>query len=192
MNANKKCTATFAPQTWNLTTDWSDANNPFGVWSLFQAPGQLFTGKQLDYWRDGKNQKAWAAAPADPTGQDPLHVPYWVKVTSVSSCPCNPGFFTAGTVAVSTAQFVGNNGRTSIAWTSPRDGQALIQGGVWLSKFHPGRPQAWELSHEGTLLTFGALSDSDSYRQNSPFLFANGSGDLRPSRFRSKLATRSC
>jgi hypothetical protein len=184
------------PQSWDLTADWSDATNPFGAsgaWSLFQGPGSLFNVNHPDYWTDGLNQRVWAAAPFPRMG----HVPYWMKVTSLTSCgncanagpnpggPLYAGFVTSGTVVVSTADGVsGGAGPTSVGWTSPVTGVASISGGVWLNKNLNNRPQIWELFLNGTPLTSGTLSDVDPYTQSNPFLFASGSGGASAVSFR--------
>jgi hypothetical protein len=169
----------------NLTTDWSDATNPFGpsgAWALYEAPTTQFLDNWPDYWDDGLNQAAWAFEPFP--GQPSGHVPYWMKITSLYSCgwcadgsrPLYPGFATAGTVVVSTAQNNAHPGPTSVVWTSPRAGVASVNGGVWLNKNLRGRPQKWTLSLNGTVLRSGDLTDGDPYTQSNPFLFRNGSG----------------
>jgi hypothetical protein len=174
-------TAPLGAQSWDLTTDWSDATNPFGAWSLYRGPGNLYPVNQPDFWGDGQNQRAWADAPFPTT---PGHVPHWMKVTSLGSCgncsntggPLFPGFVTAGTVVVSTSDPNSSHGPTSAGWTSPVSGLISINGGVWLNKNLQNRPQIWELFLNGTLLSFGNLFDGDPYTQSNPFLFANGSG----------------
>lgn len=56
---------------YNLASDWSDVNNPNGVWALYKAPGQLFTINQANY---STGQPAWA----DDVPTNNAHVPVWM------------------------------------------------------------------------------------------------------------------
>ena len=98
-------------QVYNLAADWSDVNNPNGVWRLFEAPGQLFTINQPDWNSNGSNQRAWADQPFQQTA----HVPVWMKVSTASDI-----FIDTGTVLMHGAE----SGRTgtefsSVTWISP-------------------------------------------------------------------------
>jgi hypothetical protein len=157
-------------QSWNLAADWSDLVNPFGPWSLFRAPGSLFPINQSDWWSNGTNQKAWADQPFNL----PTHVPVWMKVSWVH--PTLSTFATPGTVIMHSAETRRTGTElSSVAWTSPVGGIATVGGGVWLKK-PSTRPQLWELFLNGVSLSLGALSHSDLYTQDNPFLFATGSG----------------
>ena len=158
---------------YNLANDWSDVNNPNGVWRLNKAPGQLFTTNQADYWADAAGQHAWA----EQAFAGNAHVPVWMKLTepTPAASPSIGTFATVGTVIVHTAE-TGRTGTefTSVTWTSPAGGTAFIAGGAWVLKTID-RPQRWELLINGVSLTQGDLSVGDSYTQSTPFNFTNGS-----------------
>lgn len=156
-----------AEVVYDLAADWSDVNNPNGVWRLYKAPGELFTTNQANYWGDG-DQQAWADEPY------PLytHVPVWMKVTDTLRIG---EFADVGTVIVHGAESWRTSTEfTSVTWTSPADGIARIAGGAWVMKNF--RPMNWELRKNGATLSSGGLYPSDPYTKDNPFNFANGSG----------------
>src|SRR5262245_61244148 len=111
-------------QTFDIATDWSDVNNPNGAWSLYKAPGQLFTVVQPDWYENGTFQPAWAdAAGSNPFPPIPL-VPLWAKaigdVGVLSGDPSYTGFVDAGTVFMHSAEdFRTGTDFTTLVWTSP-------------------------------------------------------------------------
>ncbi|MBX9628342.1 MAG: hypothetical protein K2X82_31370 [Gemmataceae bacterium] len=156
---------------YNLANDWSDVNNPNGVWALDKAPGTPFTVNQSDWWANGTKQRAWADQPFP----QQAHVPVWMKVTAPSQFT-DPNFVDAGTVVVHGAE-TGRTGTefTSVVWTSPVEGIVDIAGGAWVLKSFD-RPMIWEFSKNGTSLTSGTLTQGDPYTKSNPFDFAAGSG----------------
>jgi hypothetical protein len=168
-------------QIYNLAADWSDANNPNGAWALYEAPSDLFDVSQPDWYGNASNQPAWADAPGpDPFPPNPL-VPMWAKaigdVGALSGDPIYAGFIDTGTVFMHAAEdFRTGTDFSSLVWTSPRNGTAHIDGGVWMAQAFSDRPHAWELRKNGVNFTGGPLTYGDGYDKTHPFLFSTGSG----------------
>jgi hypothetical protein len=138
--------------TYNLANDWSDLNNPNGAWSLYKAPGQ----------------------PPNP------HVPMWAKavgdVGNLSGQNIYDGFVDVGTVFMHSAEsFRTGTDYSSVVWTSPRAGTALIDGGLWISKAFD-RPHTWQLLKNDIPITGGSLSQTDPWDKSNPFAFSAGNG----------------
>lgn len=152
---------------YNLADNWSDVNNPNGVWRLNKAPGTAFTTNQTDYWSNSTGQRAWAEQPYPQNA----HVPFWMKVTTNALA----GFASAGSLVMHTAE-TGRTGTelSSVAWTAPAGGTVLIAGSTWGHKDFSNRPQRWELLANGVSLTQGDLVFADAYTESAPFDFASG------------------
>jgi hypothetical protein len=118
-----------AAAVYNLAADWSDVQNPFGVWQLWKAPGVLFTTNLI--W-DGSGQRAWADAPIP----EDDHVPVWMKYTGLG----DGGNLAPGDILAHGAEFdrTGTN-LTSVVWTSPVTGTAVISGGSGRSRRSVGQ-----------------------------------------------------
>ena len=65
---------------------------------------------------------------------------------------------------------------SNILWTSPIGGTATISGDTWQARKSLSRSNSWTLFHNGTAITGGSVTSSDSFTSSSPFLFQNGSG----------------
>lgn len=153
--------------TWNLAGDWSDAVNPFGAWTLMQAPGVPFTTHYSNWF---STQPGWAIEPHPYNG----HVPVWLKEVEENSA----GLYAyPGQVSVHSAE----SGRTgtefsSVRWTSPIQGTIYIRGGIWFSHGNLNRPQTWRFSHNGTAFTEGEDYYNDGYSADNPRSFDLGTG----------------
>lgn len=166
--------------TFSLAGDWSDAVNPNGVWSYNDTTsnGAIVPNTiHQDNWDPSGgfggftgSQPAWAYQVVG----NPGHIPAWCL--SVGNTMFD---LPAGRVFVHTADSAnGYHGDTiaNVTWTSPGDGIIAISGGTWLGRKTLGRSDDWSLQLNGTVLTAGSLSSSDSYTSNNPFLFQDGSG----------------
>jgi hypothetical protein len=168
-------------QLYDLSSDWSDLDNPNGAWTLYEAPGDLFDVSQPDWYGNGSNQPAWAdASGPNPFPPHPL-VPLWAKavgdVGALSGDPNYTGFVDTGTVFMHSAEaFRTGTDFSSAVWTSPRTGSIHIDGGVWLTQAFQDRPHYWELRKNGAVFTGGPLTYGDGYDKTNPFAFAAGSG----------------
>lgn len=158
-------------QVYDLSNDWSDVNNPNGVWSIYKNPTDLFTTNVADWWSDGQGQKAWA----DDASPQTSHVPVWMKLTSPSSHDMGQ-LADIGTILVHGAESERTGTEyTSVVWKSRINKTIHIVGGAWVSKAFD-RPMVWEIQKNGVALTSGVLTINDSYDQANPFYFVNGSG----------------
>lgn len=167
------CTSALAATVeYDLTDDWSTAQNPFGRWSLRKSPTALFQTAQPDLWSDGSGQVAWADAAYDQTA----HVPFWFKTTVV---PPPAIVYTEdvqiGDLLAQSGEFdrTGTN-VTSAVWTSPAEGTVSVSGAVWsVTTFN--RATRWELRKNGLAFTSGELASDGTYSRSNPFSFPLGS-----------------
>jgi hypothetical protein len=165
---------------YDLAADWSDTNNPNGVWTYLAAPGVPLTS-HLDNWGTSiftAPQPAWAYAPYPAV---PGHVPAFYKVvaTTVDSDP-NHYDQPIGSVVIH------NNDRSSgpdlqslpmgITWTAPTDGTIQISGGLWEVQRNLGRTELWSLTLNDNLLTNGQLTPSSGTSATPLNLTAGSAG----------------
>lgn len=153
----------------DIKADWSDVNNPNGVWTLRKSPTAIFTTNQADFYANGTNQKAWADQPANQL----QHVPVWMKGTVVGAGYTD---FPLGEIYLHGAEVdrTGSN-YTSAVWTSSEAGTAAISGSLWNVR-HLGRSMFWQLRKNGATLSSGSISSSDPYTSSSPLNLSAGSG----------------
>ena len=134
--------------TWDLASDWSNATNPNGQWSLVQGSTLL---PHQDNWAGIPNQDAWAISAS---GQG--HVPAWLKLES------DFGGYNIGDVIVhaTSHDLVAssiNYDPTSVIWTSTFNGLVDISGSLWWSNWEQGRATLWKLYLNDTLLDSGIV-----------------------------------
>jgi len=148
-----------AAVVYDLETDWSDAANPNGVWSLKKNHVDLFTINQSDYFQNASGQKAWADHPSPQAA----HVPFWMKGSS-------------GQVTAHGAELdrTGSD-YTAVVWTSPLGGEIQIDGALWPLGVS-GRIMRWQLLVDGALVSQGDLVANGAYDVNNPFDLSGGSG----------------
>lgn len=160
---------------YDVADDWSDTQNPNGVWTYTGDNGALLTINQAD-WDPGNifftgQQQAWA----DAMLRDPGHVPMWFRnsgPTALDVTGVGMHGSQGGTVA-----WVG------VVWTSPTDGTVDVDGGVWhafkaidgFGADHRIRNSDWRLRHNDTVLASGNVSGTDGFSSASPFTFSAGS-----------------
>jgi len=164
----------------DLATDWSDTQNPNGVWTYTGNSGAVLATNQADWDTSsvmfGSPQKAWADATFFAAG----HVPTWFQRTSDS---------TQLDIAVGGVGMHGSEGSTiafvGVSWTSTTDGTADITGGVWqalkvtqdgVGGNHQSRNSDWRITLNGVVLTGGNVSGIDAFTSLSPFDLLSGSG----------------
>lgn len=137
---------------YDLATDWSTTPNPFGAWSLYKSEEALFTIYQPGY--------GWADQPYPQTA----HVPVW----SLGEGGTN--------ILVHSAELDRTGSDvTKARWTSPINGTATIQGGIWMTR-DQGRRVGWQLRKNGVVLSAGEVYSGDPYDAANPFRFELGSG----------------
>ncbi len=160
---------------YDVADDWSDIQNPNGVWTYAGDSGALLTINQTD-WDPGNiffssQQQAWADA-IFPT---PGHVPMWFRTSGPSALDVT-GVGMHGSEG-------GNVAWVGVVWTSPTDGTINIDGGVWhafkaIDSFgsdHRVRNSDWRLRLNNTVLASGNVSGTDGFSSASPFAFSAGS-----------------
>jgi hypothetical protein len=166
-----------AQMVWDLAADWSDAQNPNGVWSYNGSPGTPIALHQSPDWDSTdccytQDQPAWALDVA-PNND---HIPFWLKVVSPVT------FFTPGVegfdepIGTVVTHPKGAGVPSSVTWASPIDGFIDISGGVWVAQLHDSRSSNWILSINGSPLTSETVTALDGNTSASPFPLSNGSG----------------
>lgn len=155
----------------DLSTDWSDVNNPMGQWSLYKNPTTLFARNQADYFSDGTNYRAWAD---DPYPQQ-LHVPFWSRMDAAHASAQVPvgAIFMHGSDPHRTG-----TDETAALLTIPESGVATISGDAWMPYKTLQRGTHWQILLNGSLRTEGWLAYNDVYDASSPMSFAMGTGGL--------------
>jgi len=167
--------APVAALTHDLTSDWSETQNPNGPWSLNSAPGILITTHWPD-WCCSPAQPAWAASRCCVPG----HVPAWMKVSSVG-LPQEHGLSDAPLGAV--IMHGSEASAAGVTWTASANAVVAVQGGVWLARTQYGRSMRWTLKLNGVPRSHGDVTAANPYSSSSPFLFRDGSGGPNAMRF---------
>ena len=154
---------------YNLTTDWSDSNNPMGQWALYKNPITLFTETQADYFSNGANYRAWAD---DPYPYQ-YHVPFWSRMDAPHASEQIP----AGTIFMhgSDPNRTGTD-YTAAFLTIPETGVATVSGDAWMPYKSLYRGTHWLILHNGVLMTQGRLAYNDAFDAANPMSFAAGTG----------------
>jgi hypothetical protein len=130
-----------APQTYSLNADWSNTNNPNGVWS-YNYNASPITTFQTFWWGqagwgylqlgDGCVIKgSYPTGMNDPWGNplEPAHD--WLPGDVVLSALSIP--------------YGGDTTFVNITWTSPADGKIDIIGRTWDAEIFPDRDMSWSL-----------------------------------------------
>jgi PEP-CTERM motif len=133
--------------SFDLTSDWSDAANPNGVWTYRGDSNVL---PHVSNWASANGvppgQDAWAPGRTTPPG----FLPAWMKVTTV--LPLLGDETAIGDIVTHT--FDSTNGapgfaEANVIWTAPAAGVADITGKLWQARNLAGRNQHWTLFVNG-------------------------------------------
>jgi hypothetical protein len=155
-----------AQADFDLTSDWSDTQNPSGSWSYREGTKLLpHVGAWLG-WIPA--QPAWAYAESGTT-----RLPSWFKAVAAA----NVGDVQPGDIVVHTtdaANGVGH-GIANLLWTSPITGVVNVSGAVWMTR-DISRSNHWTLYKNDQAITSGDISSGDPYSRANPFRFDQGSG----------------
>jgi hypothetical protein len=159
-----------AATTYDLAADWSNDDNPNGVWTHREGTDAL---PSVPDWTPLNNglavQPAWA-----PSTNPGNFLPAWFK--STTNNPEGMDFLLGDVVVHSTDGSNGSaSGAANVIWTSPSNGVVDIFGAVWMTR-DIGRSNQWTLFLNGVPLTAGNVSSGDEFNRAHPFNFANGSG----------------
>ena len=155
--------------TWEAAQDWSDAQNPNGVWSYNYGPGLPITRHMAD--------STWGGNPAWQIDNLP-RIPAWLKVRNGSSDDSWPvGAVLMHSQGESSGWGFWPTTAANIAWTSPTNATVSITGCVWSAAVDAGRPHYWRLYHNSTLLSWGYLTNAGTfYGRSHAYQFALGAG----------------
>ena len=158
--------------SWDLAGDWSDTQNPSGVWS----------------YRDGSallpiHAPAWQGLSGDFSTAQPAWNTSAAQISSLPAC-----FKSSAAVAIAHDWQTGDVifhtqdnfngvgfGPANILWLSPIHGTVNISGAVWEGR-DIGRGNHWSLWVRGVKQTEGDISSGDPYSRATPFNLAAGSG----------------
>lgn len=143
-----------ATASWNLSSDWSDANNPNGPWTYSDGLGMPIETRQSGWV---ELEDAWAGAVDGGSG--------WAVSKERRVEPDLP----AGSVFTL--------GDTTLQWTSPVSGEIEIRGALWLAGDRR-RKMSWVLSQNGEPFTERAGVSRSLGISSEPFAFANGTAGL--------------
>lgn len=162
-----------AAPIWNLAADWSNTDNPNGVWSYNSAPGEPITTSWPDWDPDSNNsfgspQPAWAAAPFPQND----HVPVWFKRISDSAGMDIP----LGEVGMHGPEWNDPVRWVGVSWTNPQDHPVHVFGSVWYAHPGAGRSADWRVRLNDTELTAGTVAEGDGHPSDNPFRLSEGSG----------------
>ena len=156
--------------TYNLGANWSNTNNPNGVWQYRDGSADLpsvgnFTPALCPY-----ALPAWA-----PSTNGGDFLPVWFQAPTAGSACSSSYDWGAGAVITHTWDgFNGDgNGLSNVLWTSPGAGTINISGDVWNGR-NIGRSNNWLIYVNGVLIDSGSLVSGDGHTSASPFLFSNG------------------
>lgn len=153
-----------AAVTNDLRADWSDAQNPNGVWSYNQGTTPL---PRVDCVLSNCPKDFSCCIPAWEVGACGAS---WFQVPPCDITNVSYYHIQAGDILMYSA------GEGNVTWTAASDGFVSISGGVWAAA-SLGRGNHWELYHNQNSLTRGDISDSDpQYSRTMPFDFRTGSG----------------
>lgn len=150
--------------TYDLKANWSNTNNPNGVWSLRE--GNNVITAVVQNWIGFQSQYAWAKAA---TGNGA--VPAFLKVSS--------GDFEApraevGDVVVHPQDEVSGAGlgQARIVWTAPTSGTVDVEGAVWLARTTLKRADEYTLTVAGVKKASGTIDFDDGNTRDDPHAFS--------------------
>jgi hypothetical protein len=151
--------------TYDLKTDWSEVNNPNGVWQYRQGttvlPHQSNIGGICCTPSDGI---AGGWAPGQVANN---FLPFWVQATADT-----PGYLTGDVIVHSSSSSNGDaNGQANLTWTAPFAGTIDLAGGLWYAQWTTSRSNNFSLTLNATLLTSGTVSFTDSFDRSTPNSF---------------------
>jgi len=160
-----------AAAQFDLRTDWSDANNPNGVWAYREGENALpfIASWQQSIGGWSSPQPGWARSS---DGNNRL--PFWFRSNGAETFGHD---WIAGDIIVHTTD-PGNgagNGNANVTWTSPGLVDATVSGAVWMGR-DIGRSNHWTLYSGASVRTEGDISSGDPYSRDNPFDLAAGSG----------------
>jgi hypothetical protein len=154
----------------DVTFDWSDAENPNGVWSYREGENPL---PFVDAWE--RNQGHWATSQPGWARSEEANtrLPFWFRSNGTENFVRD---WQAGDVVVHSVDAANGVGAApaELVWTSPSEGIVSVMGSVWMGR-EIGRANLWQIFLNDELLTSGNISSGDAFSRADPFRFAEGS-----------------
>lgn len=157
------------PRVYDLRADWSDTENPNGVWSVNAGDTPLVPVADLST----TGIDVWPSPQPGFTGR-PIFgdiTPVWFRAAAPLANG-NPDYEIGDIVTHTSRGFVPNS---NVTWTSDIDARIDISGNVWATREF-GRTNDWFVYLNDQLLTGGTVFDGDPYDRDDPFPLAAGSG----------------
>lgn len=155
----------------DLKTDWSNVNNPNGLWTYRHGTTALpaVTSWQSTLGGWSSPQPGWARSE---NGTDRL--PFWFR--SNGSETFNPDTL-AGDIVVHNTDTVNGvgSGLANVIWTSNITGSIAVSGNTWITR-DIGRANTWSIWKNAAQLTSGVVSSGDAFNRANPFNFSGGTG----------------
>jgi hypothetical protein len=153
--------------TYDLNTDWSDSQNPNGVWSYNYNETPISTFQQM-WWGQGAWGNNWIGDGCIVKGS------YFEGITDPWGSLIGPAHdWQPGDVMMHAVSlpYGGESTYLNVTWTSPADGQIDISGRAWDGEIFADRDVAWTLFVAGK-----AVAQRDSvigiYRDDPAAQFA--------------------
>ncbi len=146
--------------SYDLKTDWSDTQNPNGVWSLREGDN-LITPAVAD-WNNYRGQPAWAKSA---TGSG--HIPVLVRI-AVAGFEA-PQASLGDLIVHAQDEFGGPGlGQARIVWTAPASGKVDVEGGLWMARTSLGRSDDYTLTVAGVQKATGKVAANDGHTRDAP------------------------
>jgi hypothetical protein len=161
------CSTLPAATIYDLKTDWSDTNNPNGVWAYRQGSNTL-PHNDVSVCCGGPSAGITGAWAPSPFAGDFL--PLWAKATGNNSAS---GFLAGDIIVHSVDGFNGNPtlGEANIIWTAPMAGTIDISGSIWYAHFPLVRSNDFVLMLDATKLASGTVSATNGATRANPLAF---------------------
>jgi hypothetical protein len=166
---------------YDLAADWSDTNNPNGVWSYKATPNELLTN-HFDDWDPShgvfeSTQPAWAFATWPNFG----HIPHFYKVISAPAPSSQNDDEPIGRIVVHNNDPANSPSEWAehpavITWTAPTAGYLSIVAGIWEVQRYLQRLEDWTLKLNGVAISGGVLTFGSQYNSSTPLNLTSGWG----------------
>jgi len=177
------CLATFpsaalsAATIYDLKTNWSDTNNPNGVWAYRQGASILPHQSDLTVCCGSSFGITGGWAPGSQGGN---FLPMWVQTTGDNPNPLN---WLAGDIVLHSVDgFNGNPalGEANVTWTAPMAGTIDISVGIWYAQSGFGRSNDVTLMLGATTLDSGTVSEANGKNRANPLTFGAAGLNVNP------------
>lgn len=158
-------TNTSATMVWDLKANWSNTQNPNGVWTYLAGSAIL---PYTNSWRLNPSLGGWLCP----------NLPFWFQAPATNGVDWGQGDIIVHTQDPYNG---GSCGTANVTWTSPINGLVSISGAAWhaantTSLCGGNRTNAWSLIVLNNTISSGTVACYDTNTRANPFQFSNGSG----------------